>query len=103
MVNFLTIQVSMSISLEDDFYLQLSHKCWLLFHCDSSAALYFAAVATISAIMGQYLVGKVIKALGRASLIIFILAFTIFVSALTLGMCHFYICVQIKIWIFCFT
>ncbi|BBG98984.1 Sulfite exporter TauE/SafE family protein [Prunus dulcis] len=48
-------------------------------------ALYFAAVATVSAIMGQYLVGKVIKALGRASLIIFILALTIFVSALTLG------------------
>ncbi|KAL6285733.1 hypothetical protein ACE6H2_010123 [Prunus campanulata] len=48
-------------------------------------ALYFAAVATISAIVGQHLVGKVIKALGRASLIIFILAFTIFVSALTLG------------------
>ncbi|XP_021829104.1 sulfite exporter TauE/SafE family protein 3-like [Prunus avium] len=48
-------------------------------------ALYFAAVATVSAIVGQHLVGKVIKALGRASLIIFILAFTIFVSALTLG------------------
>ncbi|RXH88604.1 hypothetical protein DVH24_000203 [Malus domestica] len=34
---------------------------------------------------GQHVVGKVIKAIGRASLIIFILAFTIFVSALTLG------------------
>ncbi|KAL6134479.1 hypothetical protein ACLB2K_066710 [Fragaria x ananassa] len=48
-------------------------------------ALYFAGVATVSAIIGQHVVGKVIKALGRASLIIFILAFTIFVSTLTLG------------------
>ncbi|KAM2993968.1 hypothetical protein FF2_045997 [Malus domestica] len=48
-------------------------------------ALYFAAVAIGSAIIGQHVVGKVIKAIGRASLIIFILAFTIFVSALTLG------------------
>ncbi|XP_050384512.1 sulfite exporter TauE/SafE family protein 3-like [Argentina anserina] len=48
-------------------------------------ALYFAGVATISAIIGQHVVGKVIKILGRASLIIFILSLTIFVSALTLG------------------
>ncbi|KAK9923371.1 hypothetical protein M0R45_031793 [Rubus argutus] len=48
-------------------------------------ALYFAGVATVSAIIGQHVVGKVIKALGRASLIIFILSLTIFVSALTLG------------------
>ncbi|XP_004302905.1 PREDICTED: uncharacterized protein LOC101293605 [Fragaria vesca subsp. vesca] len=48
-------------------------------------ALYFAGVATVSAIIGQHVIGKVIKALGRASLIIFILAFTIFVSTLTLG------------------
>lgn len=50
------------------------------------SALYFTAVAIGSAIIGQHVVGKVIKAIGRASLIIFILAFTIFVSALTLGM-----------------
>lgn len=50
------------------------------------SALYFAAVAIGSAIIGQHVVGKVIKAIGRASLIIFILAFTIFVSAMTLGM-----------------
>ncbi|XP_048443214.1 sulfite exporter TauE/SafE family protein 3 isoform X2 [Pyrus x bretschneideri] len=48
-------------------------------------ALYFTAVAIGSAIIGQHVVGKMIKAIGRASLIIFILAFTIFVSALTLG------------------
>ncbi|XP_021829209.1 sulfite exporter TauE/SafE family protein 3-like isoform X2 [Prunus avium] len=34
---------------------------------------------------GQHVAGKVIKKLGRASLIIFILAFTIFVSSLMLG------------------
>lgn len=53
------------------------------------AALYFVAVSTIAAIIGQYVVRKVIAILGRASLIIFILATTIFVSAISLGMCHF--------------
>lgn len=49
------------------------------------AALYFAAVATIAAFIGQHVVRKLIILFGRASLIIFILAFTIFVSAISLG------------------
>ncbi|KAA8540410.1 hypothetical protein F0562_024671 [Nyssa sinensis] len=48
-------------------------------------ALYFMAVATIAALVGQHVVRKIITILGRASLIIFILAFTIFVSAISLG------------------
>ncbi|XP_042513645.1 sulfite exporter TauE/SafE family protein 3-like [Macadamia integrifolia] len=48
-------------------------------------ALYFIAVATIAAFVGQHVVRKIIIFLGRASLIIFILAFTIFVSAISLG------------------
>ncbi|KAJ1685096.1 hypothetical protein LUZ63_016486 [Rhynchospora breviuscula] len=48
-------------------------------------ALYFSVVAIISALIGQKAVGKLIKILGRASLIIFILSFTIFVSAVSLG------------------
>ncbi|XP_062086857.1 sulfite exporter TauE/SafE family protein 3-like [Humulus lupulus] len=48
-------------------------------------ALYFAAVATISALVGQHVVGKVISIIGRASLIIFILSSMIFISAITLG------------------
>uniref|UniRef100_A0A1D1XW44 UPF0721 transmembrane protein ytnM n=1 Tax=Anthurium amnicola TaxID=1678845 RepID=A0A1D1XW44_9ARAE len=48
-------------------------------------ALYFAAVATVAALIGQHVVRKLIIILGRASLIIFILAFTIFVSAISLG------------------
>ncbi|CAA2965638.1 sulfite exporter TauE/SafE family protein 3-like [Olea europaea var. sylvestris] len=48
-------------------------------------ALYFVAVATIAAFVGQHVVRKMISILGRASLIIFILAFTIFVSAISLG------------------
>ncbi|XP_048439994.1 sulfite exporter TauE/SafE family protein 3 isoform X3 [Pyrus x bretschneideri] len=48
-------------------------------------ALYFTAVATFSALVGQYVVRKVVSFLGRASIIIFILAFTIFVSAISLG------------------
>ncbi|THU45269.1 hypothetical protein C4D60_Mb02t16050 [Musa balbisiana] len=48
-------------------------------------ALYFIAVALVAAFVGQYVVKKLIDILGRASLIIFILAFTIFVSAVSLG------------------
>uniref|UniRef100_A0A5B7BRJ8 Sulfite exporter TauE/SafE family protein 3-like n=1 Tax=Davidia involucrata TaxID=16924 RepID=A0A5B7BRJ8_DAVIN len=48
-------------------------------------ALYFVAVATVAALVGQHVVRKIITILGRASLIIFILAFTIFVSAISLG------------------
>ncbi|XP_074275983.1 sulfite exporter TauE/SafE family protein 3-like [Silene latifolia] len=48
-------------------------------------AAYFVAVATFAAFVGQVLVRRLIAILGRASLIIFILAFTIFVSAISLG------------------
>ncbi|XP_006660551.1 sulfite exporter TauE/SafE family protein 3-like [Oryza brachyantha] len=48
-------------------------------------ALYFVAVAFIAAIIGQHVVRRLINWLGRASLIIFILAFMIFVSAISLG------------------
>ncbi|CAM8964140.1 unnamed protein product [Rhodiola kirilowii] len=48
-------------------------------------ALYFVGVATIAAFIGQHVVRRLIVILGRASLIIFILAFTIFVSAISLG------------------
>ncbi|XP_027081741.1 sulfite exporter TauE/SafE family protein 3 isoform X1 [Coffea arabica] len=48
-------------------------------------ALYFIAVATVAAFIGQHFVRRIIILLGRASLIIFILAFTIFVSAISLG------------------
>ncbi|OUZ99965.1 Transmembrane protein TauE like [Macleaya cordata] len=48
-------------------------------------ALYFLAVATLAALVGQHVVRKMILILGRASLIIFILALTIFLSAILLG------------------
>ncbi|KAJ0006746.1 hypothetical protein Pint_29776 [Pistacia integerrima] len=48
-------------------------------------ALYFFSVTTIAALVGQHLVNKLIDILGRASIIIFTLSFTIFVSALSLG------------------
>jgi hypothetical protein len=51
-----------------------------------NTALYFVAVATVAAFVGQFVVRKLINLLGRASLIIFILSFTIFVSAISLGM-----------------
>ncbi|XAR50642.1 hypothetical protein NMG60_11005015 [Bertholletia excelsa] len=51
--------------------------------------LYFVAVAIIAAFMGQHVVKRIIALLGRASLIIFILAFTIFISAISLGVVGF--------------
>ncbi|KAI4325292.1 hypothetical protein MLD38_030704 [Melastoma candidum] len=48
-------------------------------------ALYLMAVATVAALVGQHVVRRLITVLGRASLIIFILALTIFVSAISLG------------------
>lgn len=48
-------------------------------------AVYFTLVATIAAFVGQHVVRRLIILFGRASLIIFILAFTIFVSAISLG------------------
>ncbi|GMH14262.1 hypothetical protein Nepgr_016103 [Nepenthes gracilis] len=48
-------------------------------------SLYFVAVATVSAFVGQYVVRKLIAIIGRVSLIIFILSFMIFVSAISLG------------------
>ncbi|GLT48235.1 hypothetical protein SLA2020_218720 [Shorea laevis] len=48
-------------------------------------ALFFTVVATVAAFIGQHIVRKLTIMFGRASLIIFILAFTIFVSAISLG------------------
>ncbi|KAL6599337.1 hypothetical protein ACP70R_045831 [Stipagrostis hirtigluma subsp. patula] len=48
-------------------------------------AAYFTAVAFIAAFVGQHCVSKLIDRLGRASLIIFILASMIFLSAICLG------------------
>ncbi|KAJ8640532.1 hypothetical protein MRB53_017226 [Persea americana] len=48
-------------------------------------ALYFVAVAAVASLVGQHVVRRLIIIMGRASLIIFILAFTIFVSAVLLG------------------
>ncbi|KAJ6420064.1 hypothetical protein OIU84_030060 [Salix udensis] len=48
-------------------------------------AAYFVLVATIAAFAGQHVIRRIIAILGRASIIIFILALTIFVSAISLG------------------
>ncbi|XP_065867309.1 sulfite exporter TauE/SafE family protein 3-like [Euphorbia lathyris] len=48
-------------------------------------ALYFVAVSMAAVFIGQYVVRKIISILRRASIIIFILAFTVFVSAISLG------------------
>ncbi|KAL5223198.1 hypothetical protein ABZP36_027911 [Zizania latifolia] len=48
-------------------------------------ALFFTIVAFFAAIIGQHIVRRLVNWLGRASLIIFILSFMIFVSAISLG------------------
>ncbi|CAL5197608.1 unnamed protein product [Lathyrus oleraceus] len=48
-------------------------------------ASYLVLVATVAALTGQYVVRKIIAIFGRASIIVFILAFTIFLSAIGLG------------------
>ncbi|KAI9162051.1 hypothetical protein LWI28_023316 [Acer negundo] len=48
-------------------------------------ALYLFAVATVAAFAGQYVVKKLIKIFGRASIIIFVLSFTILISVFLLG------------------
>ncbi|XP_022724561.1 uncharacterized protein LOC111281181 [Durio zibethinus] len=60
----------------------------ILVHCHCSTALSLAVVATIAAFVGQHVVGKVVKMLGRASIIIFILAGMIFGSAISLGILY---------------
>jgi len=52
------------------------------------AASYFILIATIAALTGQHVVRKIIAIFGRASIIIFVLAFTIFLSAISLGTLH---------------
>ncbi|KAK8587565.1 hypothetical protein V6N13_086545 [Hibiscus sabdariffa] len=48
-------------------------------------AAYFVLVATVAAFTGQHVVRKIIAVFGRASIIIFVLALTIFISAISLG------------------
>ncbi|CAL9051135.1 unnamed protein product [Musa banksii] len=48
-------------------------------------AVYFSLVSAVAAFNGQVVVGRWIVAMGRASLVIFILASMIFISALSLG------------------
>ena len=66
-------------------FLYICINVYAYIHCNLSAAAYYTAVATIAAIIGQHVVRRLITIFGRASLIIFILAFMIFVSAISLG------------------
>ena len=48
-------------------------------------ASYFVLIATIAAFTGHHVVRKIIAIIGRASIIVFIFALTIFLSAISLG------------------
>ncbi|KAK6773462.1 hypothetical protein RDI58_028700 [Solanum bulbocastanum] len=58
---------------------------YLLGHFPVPYALYFVAVTTVAALVGSHVVDEIIRTVNRVSVIIFILSFTIFVSALSLG------------------
>ncbi|XP_022137722.1 sulfite exporter TauE/SafE family protein 3-like isoform X2 [Momordica charantia] len=58
---------------------------YLLDQFPVSYAVYFAAVATVAAYCGQHVVREIIALLGRASIIIFVLSFTLFFFSLTQG------------------
>lgn len=49
------------------------------------AALYLTGVSVLAGFWGQYFIRKLIKILGRASIIVFILSGVIIASALTMG------------------
>ena len=53
------------------------------------AALYFIAIATTVALVGQHLVRKAIAILGITLVVIFILTLTLSVSVVLLGKYHF--------------
>ncbi|KAL4603379.1 hypothetical protein ACB092_10G120100 [Castanea dentata] len=89
-ISFLFLQIAKVSSATATFAMTFSSSMsvveyYLLNRFPVPYALYFAAVATIAAFIGQHVVRKLIILFGRASLIIFILAFTIFVSAISLG------------------
>ncbi|WCJ40771.1 Sulfite exporter TauE/SafE family protein [Euphorbia peplus] len=48
-------------------------------------ALYFLVVSIAAVFIGQHVARKIISMLGRASIIVFVLSFTIFASAISLG------------------
>ncbi|KAL9330966.1 hypothetical protein ACSQ67_000576 [Phaseolus vulgaris] len=50
-------------------------------------ALFLTLVAAIAAFLGQHLIDRLVNIYKRASLIIFVLAFTIFISTIALGEC----------------
>ncbi|WMV57628.1 hypothetical protein MTR67_051013 [Solanum verrucosum] len=60
---------------------------YLLGHFPVPYALYFVAVTTVAALVGRHVVDEIIRTVNRVSVIIFILAFTIFVGAVSLGNC----------------
>lgn len=69
----------------------LKFETYFFLFISFSAAAYFSLVATIAALAGQHVLRKIIAILGRASIIIFLLALTIFISAISLGkFCDFY-------------
>ncbi|KAL8139444.1 hypothetical protein V2J09_005465 [Rumex salicifolius] len=48
-------------------------------------AVYFFGVAIVATLVGQLVITKLIEMVGRESVIVFVLAFTIFISAILLG------------------
>ncbi|XP_049397161.1 sulfite exporter TauE/SafE family protein 3-like [Solanum stenotomum] len=58
---------------------------YLLGHFPVPYALYFVAVTTVAALVGRHVIDEIIRTVNRVSVIIFVLAFTIFVGSVSLG------------------
>ncbi|XP_027345114.1 sulfite exporter TauE/SafE family protein 3-like isoform X3 [Abrus precatorius] len=89
-VAFLVVQIIKVASATSTFAMVFSSSMsvvqyYLLERFPVPYAAYFVLIATIAALTGQHVVRKIIAIFGRASIIIFVLAFTIFVSAICLG------------------
>ncbi|KAL5575145.1 hypothetical protein UlMin_016844 [Ulmus minor] len=85
LLNFLQVSSATSIFVMAFSSSMSIVEYYLLKRLPVPYALYFVAVATISAVVGQYVVGKVIKIIGRASLIMCLLPSMIFISVISLA------------------
>ena len=74
-----------SINVSYDHIILYEYICSLFHYNYFFAALYLTAVSVLAGFWGQFFVRRLVKCLGRASIIVFILSGVIFASAVTMG------------------
>ncbi|CAJ1938425.1 unnamed protein product [Sphenostylis stenocarpa] len=83
--SILAMAFSASLAVVEYYLLKRFPIPYVLGNVNGVVALYLVAIATVASLFGQHLVRKMIAILGRASIIIFVLTFTLCVSAVLLG------------------